>query len=238
MKVVIIDDDPEIVETLSLLFFLRWPQVEVLSADEGITGLSLIQTESPDIVILDIGLPDINGLEVCRRIRLFSTVPVVMLTVKDAEFDTARGLALGADDYITKPFSNMELLARVKAVVRRCAMPELKKEREAVTVGRVRIDFATHEVSVDGTVVKLTPIEYDLLEILSSTPRRVIPHRMLLEKVWGSKYVDECTYLKVHVQRLRAKLKDDPAAHESILSKRGVGYQLGRVMPDLVGSPK
>jgi len=226
MKVVIIEDDPEIVEAVSLCFDLRWPDVEVVSANEGINGLDLIEKESPDIVILDVGLPDIDGFEVCRRIRLFADVPIIMLTVKDQEFDKVKGLELGADDYITKPFSHVELLARVKAVLRRSTMPQLEEEEEPLTVGKLRIDFASHEVRVDGTEVKLTPTEYSLLHFLARNAGRVIQHRVLLEKVWGADYVDSTDYLKVYIQRLRVKLMDDPQNSKIILSERGVGYKL------------
>ena len=228
MKVVIIEDDPEIVEAVSLCFDLRWPDVDVVSANEGINGLDVIEKESPEIVIPDIGLPDIDGFEVCRRIRLFSDVPVIMLTVKDQEFDKVKGLELGADDYITKPFSHVELLARVKAVLRRSTMPQLEEEEEPLTVGKVRIDFASHEVRVDGTEVKLTPTEYSLLHFLARNAGRVIPRRVLLEKVWGADYVDSTDYLKVYIQRLRVKLRDDPQDSKLIISERGVGYKLSK----------
>ncbi len=228
MKVVIIEDDPEIVEAVSLCFDLRWPDVDVVSANEGIPGLDVVEKESPDIVILDIGLPDIDGYEVCRRIRLFSDVPVIMLTVKDQEFDKVKGLELGSDDYITKPFSHVELLARVKAVLRRSTMPQLEEEEEPLTVGKIRIDFSSHEVRVDGNEVKLTPTEYSLLHFLARNAGRVIPHRVLLEKVWGADYVDSTDYLKVYIQRLRVKLRDDPQDSKLIISERGVGYKLAK----------
>jgi len=228
MKVVIIEDNPEIIEAVSLCFDLRWPDVEVASANEGIIGVALIERESPDIVILDIGLPDIDGFEVCRRIRLFSDVPIVILTVKDQEFDKVKGLELGADDYITKPFSHVELLARVKAVLRRSTMPELEKDKEPLTIGKLWIDFAAREVRVDGKEVKLTPTEYNLLHLLARNTGRVMPHRVLLEKVWGSDYGDATDYLKVYVQRLRVKLDDDPQDPKLILSERGVGYKLAK----------
>jgi len=228
MKVVIIEDDPDIVEAVSLCFDLRWPGVEVVSANEGIAGLDLIEKESPDITMLDVGLPDIDGFEVCRRIRLFSDVPIIMLTVKDQEFDKVKGLELGADDYITKPFSHVELLARIKAVLRRSTMPQLEKEEEPLTVNKLRIDFASHEVRVDGVEVKLTPIEYRLLHSLARNAGRVIPHRVLLEKVWGADYVDSTDYLKVYMQRLRAKLSYDPQNSKLIVSERGVGYKLSK----------
>jgi len=228
MKVVIIEDDPEIVEAVSLCFDLRWPDVEVLTANEGINGVDLIERDSPDIVILDVGLPDIDGFEVCRRIRLFSDVPIVMLTVKDQEFDKVKGLELGADDYMTKPFSHVELLVRVKAVLRRSTIPDLDRGEEPLTIGKLWIDFAAHEVRVDGEAVKLTPTEYNLLYLLARNAGRVMPHRVLLERVWGPDYGDANDYLKVYIQRLRVKLGDESSSPAMIISERGVGYKLAK----------
>jgi len=228
MKVVIIEDDPDIVEAVSLCFDLRWPDVEIVSANEGIAGLDLIEKESPDITILDVGLPDIDGFEVCRRIRLFSDVPVIMLTVKYQEFDKVKGLELGADDYITKPFSHVELLARVKAVLRRSPMPQLEEEGEPLIVNNLRIDYACHEVRVDGAKVKLTPMEYRLLHSMARNVGKVIPHSVLAEKVWGGNYVNSNDYLRVYIQRLRGKLRDDPQNSKLIVSERGVGYKLSK----------
>lgn len=226
MKVVIIEDDNEIIEAVSLCFDLRWPDVEVIAANEGLIGIDLVEKESPDIVILDIGLPDIDGFEVCRRIRLFSDVPIVMLTVKDQEFDKVKGLELGADDYMTKPFSHVELLARVKAVMRRSTMPDLEQDEEPLSVGRLWIDFGAREVRVNGEEIKLTPTEYNLLYLLAKNAGRVMSHRALLERVWGSDYSDANDYLKVYIQRLRVKLGDGTDESRLILSERGVGYKL------------
>lgn len=226
MKVVIIDDDPEVVEAVSLCFDLRWPNVEVVAANDGRSGVGLVEAEAPDIIILDIGLPDIDGYEVCRRIRLSSETPIVMLTVRDQEFDKVKGLELGADDYITKPFSHVELLARVKAVLRRSNVPEPEKAEEPLVIGKILIDFTARSVHVDGEEVKLTPTEYNLLNLLTRNIGRVMPHHVLLEKVWGADYSDVTDYLKVYIQRLRVKLGDEPQDPRIILSERGVGYKL------------
>jgi DNA-binding response OmpR family regulator len=228
MKVVIIEDDPEIVEAVSLCLDLRWSGVEVLSASEGLIGIELVEKEFPDIVILDIGLPDIDGFEVCRRLRLSSDVPIVILTVKDQEFDRVRGLELGADDYITKPFSHVELLARVKAVLRRSTIPKLEKTDELLVIGKIRIDPTTRGVRMDGKEVKLTTTEYNLLHLLAKNAGQAMPYRVLLEKVWGSEYIDSTDYLKVYIQRLRLKLGDDPQKPELILSEGGVGYKIAK----------
>ncbi len=228
MKTVIIEDDPEIVEAVSLCFELRWPDIETVFAGEGLTGVDLIDKESPDIVILDIGLPDIDGFEVCRQVRLFSNVPIIILTARDQEFDMVKGLELGADDYITKPFSHTALLARVKAVLRRSTMPHLEEGQEPITVGNVWIDFAAHKVRVNDHDVKLTPTEHNLLYLLAKNAGRVMPHRILLERVWGLDYRDATDCLKVYIQRLRAKLSDEPQDPKLIVSERGVGYMFAK----------
>ena len=228
MKVVVIDDSPEIVEVVSLCFGLRWSGTKVISAEQGGKGLELVEAESPDVVILDVGLPDIDGFEVLREIRRFSQVAVIMLTVRGDEMDKVRGLELGADDYITKPFSHMELLARIQAVMRRTRMPELKTEGKPFYSSRLSIDFATRTVTVDGQPVKLTPIEYNLLYYLVLNESTVLTHRALLEKVWGEEYADSPEYLKVYIQRLRNKLEEDPAHPQLLISQRGIGYQFVR----------
>jgi len=228
MKVVIIEDDLEIIEAVSLCFDLRWPDVEIVFATEGLAGVDLIETESPDIAIIDIGLPDIDGFEVCRRIRLFSEVAIVMLTVKDKEFDKVKALQLGADDYITKPFSHIELLARVQAVMRRSTMPDLENCEEPMSIGKLWIDFTARKVRVDGQDVRLTPTEYKLFSLLARNAGRVMSHQVLLERVWGVEYGDAVDYLKVYIQRLRVKLCDASKEPKVILSERGVGYKLAK----------
>jgi two-component system KDP operon response regulator KdpE len=163
MKAVVIEDDAEVVEAVSMCFKLRWSGATVLSAGEGGKGLELIEAELPDIVILDLGLPDIDGLEVLRQIRLFSDMPIRVLTVRDQKIDIVRGLELGADDYITKPFDHVEFLARVKAVLRRSGMPQLRGSVKPFQSGNLWIDFDTQEVRLGGKSVKLSHIEYNLL---------------------------------------------------------------------------
>ena len=230
MKVLIIEDDPEIVEAVSLCFELRWPDAKVISANEGIAGVDLVEKESPDLVILDIGLPDIDGFEVCRRIRLFSNMPIIMLTARRQELDKVKGLEMGSDDYITKPFSHVELLARVKTVLRRSSIPDIDHKDAPLTVGSLRIDFTGLEVQLNGEKVELTPIEYNLLCLLAKNAGRVMPHRDLLERIWRSDYAKATDYLKVYIQRLRTKLEDDPHDPKLIVSERGMGYKL--VKPD------
>lgn len=219
MKIVIIEDAADIVEAVSLCFELRWPGSDILSSAEGKRGLELIERESPDIVILDLGLPDIDGFEVLKDIRRFSNVPVVIFTARTAEADIVRGLELGADDYITKPFSHIELLARVQSIPKSGASGYF-------SAGDLHIDFDGREVRLAGRTVQLTPTEYNMLYQLVCNEGRVLSHRYLLEKVWGSGSLDDdISYIKVYVQRLRDKLKDSPETANMIQNVRGVGYK-------------
>jgi two-component system KDP operon response regulator KdpE len=225
MKVLVIDDSPEVTEAVALCFELRWPHSTIVSALTGNKGVDLVEAESPDIVILDVGLPDIDGFEACRQIRSFSETPIIMLTVRDRDVDVARGLELGADDYITKPFSHIELLARVQAVLRRAQMLPSGSGEPPFVAGDMWIDFNSREVKVNGEAVKLTPTEYSLLYHLVKNAGRVLTHRTLLAKVWGPEYTDATNYLKVHIQHLRQKLGDDANFPRYVLTEHGVGYR-------------
>ena len=225
MKVLVIDDSPEVTEAVALCFELRWPHSTIVSALTGNKGVDLVEAESPDIVILDIGLPDIDGFEACRQIRSFSETPIIMLTVRDRDVDVARGLELGADDYITKPFSHIELLARVQAVLRRAQMLPSGAGEPPFLAGDMWIDFNSREVKVKGEAIKLTPTEYSLLYHLVKNAGRVLTHRTILAKVWGPEYTDATNYLKVHIQHLRQKLGDDANSPHYVLTEHGVGYR-------------
>ncbi len=227
MKVLIIEDDAEVVEAVSMCFAMRWPGTTVVSTGEGVKGVELVETKLPDIVILDIGLPDVDGFKVLHQIRLFSDVPILILTVREQKMDIVKGLELGAEDYLTKPFDHIEFLARVKAVLRRSGMAEVARA-EPFRSGNLQIDFNAREVSLNGKIVKLTPIEFNLLQILARNAGHIIPRQTLLEKVWGSEYTNATDYLKVYIQRLRAKLCDNPGAPELIITERGVGYKLAK----------
>jgi len=228
VKALIIEDAPDIIETISLCFELRWPEVEVISTAEGKKGLTLAETESPDIIILDLGLPDTDGFEVLKDIRSFSNVPIIIVTVRGDEMDRVRGLEMGADDYITKPFSHLELLARMKAVLRRTSLPELQAGEKHFHSPRLTIDFAARAVTVNGQPVRLTPTEYNLLHYLVLNEGTVLTHWALLEKCWGEEYTDSPEYLKVYIQRLRNKLEADPTNPQLLISERGVGYKFVR----------
>lgn len=228
MRVLVIDDEPDVVEIVRLTFNLRWPDAEVFAASTGEDGVTLVERESPDIVILDIGLPDIDGFEVLERVRHFSDVPIVMLSARHEEVDKVKGLELGADDYVTKPFSHIELLARVRAVLRRTESQVPASEGPPFEAGPLRIDYGSREVAVNAEPVRLTPIEYGLLYHLTRNENRVLTFRTLLAKVWGREYMDETDYLKVHIQHLRRKLGDDPHHDPMIMNERGVGYKFVR----------
>ena len=228
MKVVVVDDSPEIIEVVSLCFQLRWSGTDVLSADTGTKGLELIETENPDVVILDIGLPGMDGFQVLRELRRFSQVPVIMLTVRGEDTDVAKGLELGADDYITKPFSHIELVARVQAVMRRVqGLPVSSEERPFVS-GNLSVDFTSNEVKLDEKPVKLTSTESKLLYLLIRNEGRLVSHENLLTKVWGETYVDARDLLRVHIQHLRQKLGDSVESPSIIVTEHGMGYKFVR----------
>jgi len=225
MKVVVIDDSPEIIEVVTLCFQLRWGNTAVLPASDGTKGLELVENENPELVILDIGLPDMDGFEVLREIRRFSAVPVIMLTVKSEDTDIAKGLELGADDYVTKPFSHIELLARVQAVMRRAKGAPTPAEEQPYTSGKLHIDFARNEVTVEDKPVKLTSTEYKLLYHLIQNEGRLISHEALLTKACGEGYRDARDLLRVHVQHLRQKLGDNVESPSIIVTEHGMGYK-------------
>lgn len=224
MKALIIDDDPDILEVVSLCFEVRWPDMTVLTAPDGATGLKTFEREGVDLVILDLGLPDMDGLEVCRAIRQKSNVFIIILTVRDQTGDIVRGLEAGADDYITKPFDQMELLARTRAVLRRG--PQSAEPQSGVFAnGDLVIDFSKRDVRVRGQFVKLTPTEYNLLYHLATNPGKTMTHRTLLSKVWGPEYADTADYLRIHIQHLRRKLNDSVNEARIIATEHGIGYK-------------
>ena len=225
MKVVVIDDSPEIIEVVTLCFQLRWGNTAVLPANNGTKGLELVEKENPDLVILDIGLPDMDGFEVLREIRRFSAVPVIMLTVKSEDTDIAKGLELGADDYVTKPFSHIELLARVQAVMRRAKGTTTPSEEKPYVSGKLHVDFARNEVMVAGKPVKLTSTEYKLLYHLIKNEGHLISHENLLTKACGEGYRDARDLLRVHIQHLRQKLGDNVESPGIIVTEHGMGYK-------------
>jgi two-component system KDP operon response regulator KdpE len=230
IKVLVIEDNNEIQEAISLLFELHWPGASTVASDEGSKGVEMVESESPDIIILDLGLPDMDGLGVLKEIRKFSDTPIIILTVRKEEIDKIRGLELGADDYIVKPFSHMEFLARVRAVLRRSHVPELKGAEEPIISRDLSIDFANRIITKAGVQIKLTPTEFNLLQSLARNEGKVLTHYYLLSKVWGEDYTDSSEYLKVYIQRLRDKLEIEPSDPRIIVSERGVGYKFIKPM--------
>ena len=228
MKVLVIEDDPGIIEVVSLCFQLRWTGTVVVSASSGHKGVELVEAESPDVVILDIGLPDIDGYQVLKEIRRFSDVPVLMLTVRGEDTDIAKGLELGADDYITKPFSHIELIARVQAVLRRSQGLTVTDEERPFISGKLSVDFARNEVLLAGRPIKLTSTERKLLYYLIRNEGRILSHESLLAKVWGDTYVDARDLLRVHIQHLRQKLEDNSETPNIIVTEHGIGYRFIR----------
>ncbi len=231
MKVLIVDDEPDIREVISIAFNLRWPDAVMLAAGNGNQGLELALVEKPDVILLDLSLPDISGFEVCQKLREVTSVPILFLTARDSEVEKVKGLEMGADDFITKPFNHLELLARVKAILRRHHSQNAGGPESQYEGGKLSIDFGARTVMVDGQQVDLPPLEYSLLYHLVKNADRVVPHKTLLAKVWGREYAEQVDYLKVHIQRLRAKLEDDPAHPQLIITERGVGYRFVEPQP-------
>jgi two-component system response regulator VicR len=225
MKVLVIEDDKEIVDAISLAFQIRWPEAQVTSTRLGQKGVELVEAETPDIVILDLGLPDINGFEVLRQIRQFSAVPTIILTVRSDEVDVVKGLEWGADDYITKPFRQLELLARVKSLIRR----HTPAEETSLTYGPFRLDPVTGQLQVGQKEIALTVTENHILTHLMKNAGRVVTHSNLAEAVWGDDYPGAADSLKVHIRRLREKVEQDPGKPKFILTKTGVGYFLAKL---------
>ncbi len=220
-RVLLIEDEDAYRETVGYL--LRKEGFDVVEAADGTIGLAEFERGGADIVLLDLMMPGLPGTEVCRRLRARSSVPVIMVTARDDEIDKVVGLELGADDYVTKPFSHRELVARIRAVLRRGQDFEL--EPDVLEVDDVRMDVERHEVWVRGEPVKLALKEFELLEILLRNAGRVMTRGQLIDRIWGADYVGDTKTLDVHVKRLRAKVETDPAEPQLLVTVRGLGYK-------------
>jgi len=227
VKVLVVDDEPDMLKVITWSLSFQEPDWEVLTAADGEEALERVARESPDVVLLDVAMPEMSGFEVLREIRSFSDVPVIMVTVREDEVDKVRGLELGADDYVTKPFGHLELLARIRAVLRRAQSWPLVYE-EPFVCDDLRVDFASREVTLAGKPVRLTNTEYKLLCYLVRNAGHVLTHDMLLAHVWGREYLDEVDYLRVYIRRLRSKLEPDSSRPRYILTERGLGYRFRR----------
>ena len=221
------DDDPQLLRLITRT--LQLEGYEVISASDGLQALSLIESKVPDAVLLDVMMPKMDGFTVCQRVREFSLVPIIIVTARGQDQDKIRGLDLGADDYLTKPFSVDELLARVRAVLRRAQFSSLNSSQgtnPSMTIGNITIDFAQHLVTKDGHEMIVTPTEYRILSYLAQNAGRVVTQDLLLEHVWGAEYVGESHMLQVNMNRLRRKLEVDPTHPRFILTKVGIGYYI------------
>ncbi len=224
-KILIVEDESSFSEALA--FLLGKEGFEVSVAENGRTALAIFAKEGADLILLDLMIPEISGVDVCRTIRTTSKVPIIMLTAKDAEIDKVVGLELGADDYVTKPYSSRELIARIKAVLRRgISDADLIGDLEVITVGPIRLDTARHQASINGNPIALPLKEFELLEFLMRNSGRVLTRSQLIDRVWGGDYFGDTKTLDVHIKRLRSKFEVDPANPVMIQTIRGLGYKL------------
>ena len=222
-KVLVVEDEPALIDALE--YGLSAEGFDVVATSDGEESLRLFDRERPDLILLDLMLPGMSGTEICKRIRTTSSVPIIMLTARDSEIDKVVGLEVGADDYVTKPFSMRELVARVRAVLRRGGEWELPDMSAALEVRGVRMDPERYEVRVRGAAVDLPPKEFALLELLLRNAGRVLTRDLIIDRVWGSDYVGDTKTLDVHIKRLRSRVEQDAHDPQLIVTVRGVGYK-------------
>lgn len=223
-RILIVEDEASFSEALE--FLLGKEGFQVVTAATGAEALRKFDQGGIDLVLLDLMIPEVSGTEVCRQIRTKSRVPIIMLTAKDSEVDKVVGLEIGADDYVTKPYSSRELVARIRAVLRRNTSDGVETQPGVMTVGGIRMDIDRHQVSVNGIPVSLPLKEFELLEFLMRNAGRVLTRMQLIDRVWGSDYVGDTKTLDVHIKRLRAKIETDPANPTLIQTVRGLGYKM------------
>ena len=223
-RVLVVDDEPALLQGLT--YALTREHFDVTTATDGEAALAAARSQEFDVIILDLMLPKLSGVEVCRQLRAESAVPIIMLTAKDSEVDKVVGLEVGADDYVTKPFSALELLGRVRALLRRRELDRTDGSASVRTIGGLRVDFARHELVVDGEPVSLTPSEFKVLYVLAQTPEEVVSKRSILEHLWESTFVGDLHACDVHISNLRRKVERDPSRPERIVTVRGFGYKL------------
>ncbi len=222
-SILIVEDESSFSEALS--FLLSKEGFDVSIAETGRAALEIFKTQTFDLILLDLMIPEVSGIEVCRAIRTTSAVPIIMLTAKDSEIDKVVGLELGADDYVTKPYSSRELVARIKAVLRRGTTEGQPQEAGIHTVGNIRMDIERHSVTVNGVAISLPLKEFELLEFLLRNEGRVLTRGQLIDRVWGGDYYGDTKTLDVHIKRLRSKIEVDPANPVLIQTIRGLGYK-------------
>jgi len=222
-SVLVVEDEQSLREPL--VYILQREGFDVFEAVDGPSALLQWQNNAPDLILLDLMLPGMSGVDVCREIRTRSSVPIIMVTAKDSEVDKVVGLEIGADDYVVKPYSTRELLARIKAVLRRGAAPDSNESRSVLEAGPVRLDSERHAVTVNGQPVTLPLKEFELLEYLMDNTNRVLTRGQIIDRVWGSNYYGDTKTLDVHVKRIRSKIEPDPANPKFIMTIRGLGYK-------------
>jgi two-component system KDP operon response regulator KdpE len=222
-RILVVDDEPRMIGFIRMNLELEGYQV--IEAHNGLEALDAVRTQLPDVILLDVMMPELDGFETLRMLREFSTIPVIMLTAKGEEDDKVVGLELGADDYVTKPFGPRELSSRVRAVLRRAEMPSTPEKALLRIDDRLSVDFNRREVIVNGEHIKLRPTEYRLLYHLIENAGWTVPHEQLLAKVWGYEYRDETHYVRLYVNYLREKIEEDPSNPKYIQTERGVGYR-------------
>lgn len=222
-RVLLVEDEPDLADPLAYL--LRREGYEVEIAEDGPTALSSFRELGADIVLLDLMLPGMPGTEVCRQLRASSSVPIIMLTAKDSEVDIVVGLELGADDYVTKPYSARELLARMRAVLRRLATAEADLDDRLLEGGRVTLDIDRHTVAVDGSEISMPLKEFELLEVLMRNAGRVLTRGQLIDRVWGTDYFGDTKTLDVHIKRIRSRIEKNPSDPTMLVTVRGLGYR-------------
>jgi len=222
-RVLIVEDEPDLADPLAYL--LRREGYDVEIAEDGPTGLTAYRERGADIVLLDLMLPGMPGTEVARQLRAASNVPIIMLTAKDSEVDIVVGLELGADDYVTKPYSSRELLARMRAVLRRIAALDADLDERVLTGGRVTLDVDRHTVAVDGREIAMPLKEFELLEVLMRNAGRVLTRGQLIDRVWGSDYFGDTKTLDVHIKRIRSRIEENPSEPKMLVTVRGLGYR-------------
>ena len=221
-KVLVVEDEQSLREPL--VYLLQKEGYDVIEAEDGLKALSVFAELGADVILLDLMLPGMNGNEVCRNIRATSQVPIIMLTAKDSEIDKVVGLEIGADDYVTKPYSTRELLARMKAVLRRNLEPSAPVSG-LLSAGGVQMDVERHIVTVNGNKVSMPLKEFELLELLLENVNRVLTRGQIIDRVWGSNYYGDTKTLDVHIKRIRSKIEDDPARPVHLMTVRGLGYK-------------
>jgi two-component system, OmpR family, response regulator RegX3 len=222
-RVLIVEDEPDLADPLA--YILRREGYEVEIAEDGPTALTSFREHGADIILLDLMLPGMSGTEVCRQVRLSSYVPIIMLTAKDSEVDIVVGLELGADDYVTKPYSSRELLARMKAVLRRLSQADADLDERVLEGGRVVLDIDRHTVEVAGSEISMPLKEFELLEVLMRNEGRVLTRGQLIDRVWGSDYFGDTKTLDVHIKRIRSRIEQNPSEPTMLVTVRGLGYR-------------